>query len=93
MSLFCCALLCVLPSFAIILKRKRKLVVLLCQFSLCLVIVVWRFHTMPRVCLQIMILVFPDHTHLLCFSLSSAETTHRAHIKESDQTAHMRSLI
>ena len=29
MSLFCYALLCVLSSFAIILKRKRKLVALL----------------------------------------------------------------
>ena len=29
LSLFCCALPCVLSSFAIILKRKRELVVLL----------------------------------------------------------------
>ena len=29
LSLFCCALLCVLSSFAIILKRKRDLVALL----------------------------------------------------------------
>ena len=39
LSLFCCALLCVLPSFAIILKRKRELVALLLLSSGCLVTV------------------------------------------------------
>ena len=29
LSLFCCALLCVISSFAIILKRKRELIALL----------------------------------------------------------------
>ena len=33
--------------------------------SWCLVIVVWLFLTMPRVCLQLVIVVFPGHTHLL----------------------------
>ena len=28
-------------------------------------IVVWLFLMMPRVCLQFVIVVFPDHTHLL----------------------------
>ena len=28
-------------------------------------IVVWLFHMVPRVCLQFVIMVFPDHTHLL----------------------------
>ena len=28
-------------------------------------IVVWLFLTMPRVCLQFLIVVFPEHTHLL----------------------------
>ena len=37
--------------------------------SWCLVIVVWLFLAMPRVCLQFVILVFPDHTHLLFFSI------------------------
>ena len=37
MSLFCCALLCVLSSFAIILKRKRELVALLLFSYGCLV--------------------------------------------------------
>ena len=67
-SMFCCALLCVHSSFAIISMGKRELVALLCLSSWCLVIVVWLFLTMPRVCLQFVIVVFPDHTHyfLLC---------------------------
>ena len=39
LSLFCCALLCVLSSFAIILKRKRELVALLLLSYGCLVTV------------------------------------------------------
>ena len=64
-SMFCCALLYVHFSFAIILIRNRELVALLGLSSWCLVIVVWPFLTMPRVCLQFVIVVFPDHTHLL----------------------------
>ena len=64
-SMFCCALLCVHSSFAIILMGKRELVALLCLSSLCLVIVVWLFLAMPRVCMQFVIVVLPDHTHLL----------------------------
>ena len=64
-SMFCCALLCVHSSFAIISMGKRKLVALLSLSSWCLVIVVSLFLTMPRVCLQFFIVVFPDHTHLL----------------------------
>ena len=64
-SLFCCALLYVHSSFAIILMGKRELVALLCLSSCRLVIVMWLFPTIPRVCLQFVIVVFPDHTHLL----------------------------
>ena len=64
-SMFCCALLCVHSSFAIILNRKSELVALLCLSSWCLMIVVWLFITMPWVCLQFVIVVFPDHTHYL----------------------------
>ena len=60
-----CVLLCVLSIFAIILMGKRELVALLSMSSWCLVIVVWLFLTVPWVCLQFVILVFPDHTHLL----------------------------
>ena len=64
-SMFCCALLFVRSSFAIISIRKIKLVALLCLSSWWLVIVVWLFLTMQRVCLQFVTLVFPDHSHLL----------------------------
>ena len=62
-SMFCCALLCVRSSFAIISMGKRELVALLCLSSWCLVIVVWLFLMMPQVCLQFVIVVVPDHTH------------------------------
>ena len=41
------------------------LVALLSLSSWCLVIVVWLFLAVSRVCVQFMIVVFPDHTHLL----------------------------
>ena len=63
-SMFCCTLLNVPSSFTIILIGKRELVVLLGLFSCCLVIVVWLFLEVPWVCLQFVIVVFPDHTHL-----------------------------
>ena len=69
LSLFCCALLCVHSSFAIILKRKRKLIALLLLSHICIVTinVLWRFITVPWVGLQCVIVVFPDHTHLLFY--------------------------
>ena len=45
--------------------EERELDALLYLFYWCLVIVVWLFLTMPPVCLQFVIVVFPDHTHLL----------------------------
>ena len=61
--MFCCALLYVHLSFANrLIGGERKLVVLLCLSSWCLVIVVCLFLTMPWVCLQFAIVVFPDHT-------------------------------
>ena len=64
-SIFCYALLYIHSSFAIILMGKRELVVLLILSSCCLVIVVWRFLAVPWVCLQFVIVVFRDLTHLL----------------------------
>ena len=61
-SMFC-ASLCVHSSFVIILIGKRELVALLCLSSWCLVVVVWLFLTMPRVCLHFVIVVIPDHTY------------------------------
>ena len=74
LSLICYALhalLYVNSSFAIILKRKRKLVALLLLSHICLVTVnvLWLFLVVPWVGLQCVIVVFADHTHLLfvCF--------------------------
>ena len=64
-SMFCCTLLYVHSSFAIIFIEKVELVALLRLSSLCLVMVVWLFLTVPWVCLRFVIVVFPDHTHLL----------------------------
>ena len=51
--------------FYVILKGKRELVVLLNLSSLGLVMVEWLFFAVPWGCLQFVIVVFPDHTHLL----------------------------
>ena len=64
-SLFCCTFLYVHSSFAIILMGKRELVALLSLSSWCLVIVVWLFLAVPWICLQFVIVVFPDHTNNL----------------------------
>ena len=45
--------------------RDRKLDALLCLSSWCLVVVVWFFLAVPWVYLHFVIVVFPDHTHLL----------------------------
>ena len=67
LSLFWYALLCVLSSFTIILKRKRELVALLLLSYGCLVTVnaLWLFFKVSWVGLQCVIVVFHDHTHLL----------------------------
>ena len=64
-SMFCCTLLYVHSSIAIILMGKRELIALLNLSSWCLVVVERLFLTVPRGCLQFVIVVFPDHTHLL----------------------------
>ena len=60
-------LLCVHSSFAIILKRKRKLValLLLSYRYIVTVNVLWLFLAVPWVGLRCVIVVFSDHTHLL----------------------------
>ena len=64
-SMFCCTLRYAYSSFTIILMGKRELVALISLSSWCLVIVVWLFLAVPWVCLQFVIVVFPDHTRLL----------------------------
>ena len=63
--MFCCTLLYVHSSIAIILMGKKELIVLLNLSSWCLVMVERLFLTVPRGSLQFVIVVFPDHTHLL----------------------------
>ena len=63
--MFCCTLLYVSSRFAINVMGKRELIALLSLSSWCLVIVVWLLLAVLCVCLQFVIVVFPDHTHLL----------------------------
>ena len=70
-SLFCCTLLYVHSSIAIILVGKKELVTLLNLSSWCLVMVERLFPAVPRGCLRFVIVVFPDHTHLLFFSYTT----------------------
>ena len=69
-SMFCYTLLCVHSSIAIILMGKRELVALLNLSSWCLVMVERLFLAVSQGCLRFVIVVFPDHTHLL-FLVSS----------------------
>ena len=64
-SMFCCTLLYVHSSIAIILMGKRELIALLNLSSWCLVMVERLFLAVPQGCLRFVIVVFPDHTHLL----------------------------
>ena len=77
LSLLRYALLCVNSSFAIILKRKRKLFALLLLSHRCIVTkhVLWLFFTVPWVGLQYVIVVFPDHTHLLSDEISEEKVS------------------
>ena len=65
--MFLHALLCVLSSFAIILKRKKKRVALLLLSYRCIVTinVMWLLLTVPCVGQQYVIVVFPNHTYFL----------------------------
>ena len=64
-SLFCCTLLDGHSSITIILMGERELVALLNLSSWCLMMVEWLFLTVPWGCHLFVIVIFPDHTHLL----------------------------
>ena len=75
-SMFCYMLLYVHSSIAIILMGKRELVALLNLSSWCLVMVERLFLAVPWGCLRFVIVVFPDHTHLLfLFKQNKMHTT------------------
>ena len=63
--MFCCTLLYVHCSIAIILMGKRELVALLNLSSWCLVMVERLFLAVHWGFLPFVIVVFPGHTHLL----------------------------
>ena len=64
-SMFCFTLVYVHSSVAIILMGKRELVALLDLSSWCLVMVERLFLAVSWGCLRFLIVVFPDHNHLL----------------------------
>ena len=70
--MFCCMLLYVHSSIAVILMGKRELVALLNLSSWCLVMVEWLFLVVPWGCLRFVIVVFPDHTHYFWFTVKPA---------------------
>ena len=72
--MFCCAFLCVHSSNAIILMGKRELVALLDLSSWFLVMVERLFLAVPWGCLRFVIVVFPDHTHLLFWKIQKIIT-------------------
>ena len=75
--MFCCTLLCVRSSIAIILMGKRELVALLKLSSWCLVMVEQLFLAVPQGCLRFVIVVFADHTHLLLLFARSSYYNNR----------------
>ena len=66
-SMFCCMLLYVHSSFAFILMGKREVVALHNLSSWCLVMVERLFLALQWICLQFVIVIFPDHTHYFLF--------------------------
>ena len=81
--MFCCALLYVHSSIAIILIGKRELIALLNLSSWCLVMVERLFLAVPRGCLQFVIVVFPDHTHLLFMVKIQVKYQQNWHLRDS----------
>ena len=67
--MFCCTLLYVCSSIAIIFMGKRELVALLNLSSWCLVMVELLLLAVPWGCPRFVIVVFSDHTHLLLQTL------------------------
>ena len=68
-SMFCCTLLYVLSSIAIISMGKRELVALLNLSSWCLVMVELLFLEVPWGCLRFVIVVFPDYKRKYVYEL------------------------
>ena len=89
--MFCCTLLYVHSSIAIILMGKRELIALLNLSSWCLMMVERLFLAVPRGCLQFVIVVFPDHTHYFLNKYCIHQSTLRVGKKNIKKT--LRSLL
>ena len=95
-SMFCCTLLCVQSSIAIILMGKRELVALLNLSSWCLAMLEWLFLAVPWGCLRLVIVVFPDHTHLLFMEftipncINKQYLTQRLHVYSEKQLKYIK---
>ena len=77
-----CITLCLFYSFfAIILKKRRKLVALLCLSYRCIgnINVLWLFLPVLWVGLSYVIVVFPDHTYLLYMLQSILKSNCESH--------------
>ena len=92
-SMFCCTLLYVHSSIAIILMGKRELIALLNLSSWCLVMVERLFLAVPRGCLQLVIVVFPDHTHLLFFAMSLCASVYMCFVVTCWERADLLALV
>ena len=84
-SVFCCTLLNVHSSIAIILIGERELIALLNLSSWCLVMVERLFLAMLRGSLQFMIVVFLDHTHLLFLSIQLGAKSSKNVVQQKGQ--------
>ena len=82
--MFYCTLLYVQFSIAIILIGNRELDVLLNLSFWCLVKVEWLFLAVPWGCLRFVIMVFPDHTHLLFLSVENTHSN-RVYMKNREK--------
>ena len=89
--MFCCTLLYVHSSIAIILMGKRELIALLNLSSWCLVMVERLFLAVSRGCMRFVIVVFPDHTHLL-FLQSGSEIIKLFHFSDCNAEKYFKLL-
>ena len=78
----------------IILKGKRKLVALLLLSYRCSVIIslLWLFVMVPSVGLQCVIVVCPDHTHLLSYDVNQTNGIH-VHVPSLEALSHYSTCI
>ena len=97
--MFCCTLLYVHSSIAIILMGKRELVALLNLSSWCLVMVERLFLAVPRGCLRFVIVVFPDHTHLLfliakecCIKIHNLSSWYNTSVEDAKWDSHLETM-